>query len=221
MNQTGVILTGMESKNKYALPANVSRYLTMLRDAGIKPYVSLWVGRFSEAELATAKRAWNAGEGKWAGIVLDVERGLEAYAETDRVAAVNSVNGFMAQVRPLTSFLAYSSWAIPTDHPVMLYSEMNSWCDVFLPQLYFNVNNHRALRMLDNMNAAIAYESASWSEPPIPIIPVVNDWGSGVNLTELRQYIDISLARYGAISGWRLHPNMLETTKDMWASLDP
>ena len=43
MHQTGVILTGMESKHTYALPADVSHYLTMFRDAGIKPYLSLWV----------------------------------------------------------------------------------------------------------------------------------------------------------------------------------
>jgi hypothetical protein len=221
MNQTGVILTGMESKHTYALPADVSHYLTMFRNAGIKPYLALWVSRFNDADLEVARRAWDAGEGKWAGIVLDVERGLEIAVETDRAAAIKGLDKFMAEFRPLTSFLAYSSFAYPTDHPDMLYSELNSYCDVFMPQLYFNEDVSNALTLLDMLKTGIAFESPAWSDPPIPVVPVVNDWGAGTNQEKLQQYIDISFARYGAVSGWRLHSQMTEETKALWASIDP
>ncbi|MEX2547608.1 MAG: hypothetical protein WD830_07440 [Chloroflexota bacterium] len=220
MHQTGVVLTGMESRNTYALPPDVARYLTMFRDAGIKPYLALWVGKFTDAETATALRAWEAGNGQWAGIVLDVERGLEVLGERDRAAAVRAVDRFMARVDPVTPFLAYSTFAIPSDHPGMLYSELNSYSDVFMPQLYFSLGR-TALRLLDRMQASVDYESSSWSEPPIPIVPIVNDWGDGVNLNELRSYIEISFSRYGAVSGWRLHPNMHEEVKDLWGSFAP
>lgn len=217
MHQTGVVLTGMESGSRYALPADVARYLGMFREAGIEPYLALWVGKFNDAETATSIRAWQAGDGHWAGIILDVERGLEVQVETDRSAAIQAVGRYMARIRPLTTFLAYSTFAIPTDHPDMLFGELNSYCDAYLPQLYFRTDQ-TALYLLDRMRASVDYESASWPEPPKPIVPVVNDWGDGVDLTELNNYIEISFARYGAVSGWRLHPNMHEEVKDLWGT---
>ena len=68
------------------------------------------------------------------------------------------------------------------------------------------------------MQASIDFESESWSAPPKPIVPVVNDWGDGVDLEQLEAYIEIAFARYGAVSGWRLHPNMHQEVKDLWAT---
>ena len=220
MHQTGVILTGIESGDRYALPADVAHYLQMFRDAGITPYVSMWIGKFSDDETATALRAWQAGEGLWGGIVLDVEAGLLATVHADRTAAVQALDRFMTTIRPLSPLLAYSTMAIPTNYPDMLYSELNSYCDVFMPQLYFSLGS-TALYLLDRMQASVDYESQSWSEPAKPMFPVVNDWGDHVNIDELQKYIDFSLARYGAVSGWRIHPNMHEDVKDVWASFAP
>jgi hypothetical protein len=217
MHQTGVVLTGLATGNEYALPADVATYLQMLRDAGIQPYLALWLGPFSTAETDTAVRAWNAGNGLWAGIVIDVEAGLMNSVKKDRAAAAAAVGRFMTRVKPLTPFLAYSTMAIPSDYPDMLYSELNGYCDVFMPQLYFR-STETGLHLLDKLQASIDYESAKWAEPPKPMIPVVNDWGDGVDVEQLRTYIEISFARYGAVSGWRLHPNMHEEVKDAWAS---
>ncbi len=221
MHQTGVVLTGMETGNRYSLPADVAHYLQMFRDAGIKPYLALWIGKFSDAETNTALRAWQAGDGKWAGIVLDVEGGLLKTVEADRSAAKQALGRFMAQIRPLTPFLAYSTMAITSDYPDMLYSELNGYCDAFLPQLYFNGAGLSALTMLDRLQASVDYESQFWSASPKPMLPVVNDWGDHVNLDELSNYIQIAFARYGAISGWRVHPNMHEDVKDLWGTFEP
>lgn len=220
MHQTGVVLTGIESRNRYALPVNVAQYLGMFRDAGVKPYLAIWVSKFNDADLASAVRAWNAGNGQWAGIILDVERGLEVFAEGDHAGAVGNLNRYYARLRELSSFVAYSTFAIPSDHPFMPYSELNALSDVYLPQLYFSLGK-TGLLLMDRMKASVDYESASWSVPSKPIVPVVNDWGDGVNLDEMRAYIEISLARYGAVSGWRLHSNMHEDVKDLWATFSP
>jgi len=221
MHQTGVLLSGMDSGHQYSLPANVSHYLTMFRDAGIKPYLALWVTGFSDADLTVSKRAWNAGDGQWAGIVLDVERGLELAVEANRAATITRMDAFMAEFRPKTSFLAYSSFAYPADHPDMLYSELNAVCDVYMPQLYLNANHPTALGAFDALQEQLDLATPSWADPPKPIVPVVNDWGANANVARLQQYIDIAFARYGAVSGWRLHPDMSEATKDLWASITP
>ena len=218
MHQTGVILTGVQTGNKYSLPANVATYLQMFRDAGITPYLSLWIGKFSPAETDTSVRAWQAGNGLWGGIVIDVEAGLLATVRNNgRPAAVSALDAFMARVRPLTPFLAYSTMPIPTDFPDMLYSELNSYADVFMPQLYVQ-GGAQALFLLDKMQASIDYEETKWADPSKPIIPVVNDWGSAVNVDGLRSYIQIALSRYGAISGWRIHPSMKQEVQDLWAT---
>jgi hypothetical protein len=222
MHQTGVVLTGMESGNKYALPADVANYLTMFRNAGITPYLALWMGKFDAGETATALKAWNAGNGQWGGVVLDVEAGLMHTVESiGRTAAEDRVGTFMAQMRTQASFIAFSSMAIPSNYPDMLYSKLNELCDAFLPQLYFPSTGTVALTMFDRMQASIDYESHSWSAPPKPIIPVVNDWGDNVNLDQLNTYIQLAFERYGAVSGWRLHPNMHQEVKDLWATFDP
>ncbi len=143
--------------------------------------------------------------------------GLLTLVRTDRSAAVQAVARFMTRVRPLTPFLAYSTMAIPSDYPDMLYSELNGYSDVFMPQLYFK-HSETALYMLDRLKASVDYESAGWADPPKPMIPVVNDWGNGVDVDELRNYIEISFARYGAVSAWRLHPTMHEDVKDLWGT---
>ena len=217
MHQTGVVLTGMNTGNKWALPPDVATYLQMIRDAGIQPYLALWIGPFSSAETDTAVRAWNAGNGLWAGIVIDVEAGLMSAVEQDRAGTVAAVGRFMTRVKPLTPFLAYSTMAVASDYPDMLYSELNGYCDVFMPQVYFT-NTETALYLLDRMQASVDYESASWPDPPKPMIPVVNDWGDGVDIDQLRSYIEIAFARYGAVSAWRLHPNMQQEVKDLWAT---
>jgi hypothetical protein len=222
MHQTGVILTGMESGNKYALPADVANYLTMFRNAGITPYLVLWMGKFDSGETATAMKAWNAGNGQWGGVVLDVEAGLMHTVQSiGRSAAEDRVAAFMTQMRSQATFIAFSSMAIPSDYPDMLYSKLNELSDAFMPQVYFHGTGATALRLLDGMQASINYESKSWSAPPKPIIPVVNDWGDNVNVDQLNLYIQIAFERYGAVSGWRLHPNMHQEVKDLWATFDP
>jgi hypothetical protein len=221
MHQTGVILTGMESGDRYALPADVDHYLQLYRAAGITPYLALWVGKFSDAETATSLRAWRAGNGQWAGIVLDVEAGLMRTVQAGRAEAVQALDRYMSTMRPLTPFMAYSTMAIASDYPDMLYSELNTYADVFMPQLYFNGSGLTALAMLDRLQASVDYESQFWAAPPKPIIPVVNDWGDHVNLEQLSDYIQIAFARYGAVSGWRIHPDMHEEVKDLWGSFDP
>ncbi len=220
MHQTGVVLTGIETGNKYALPPDVGTYLTMLRNAGIKPYLALWISRFSDAEVATTLRAWNAGNGQWAGIVLDVERGLELFTMADRAAAVRAIDRYMESVRPLSPFIAASSFGIISDYPNMPWSELNAHVDAIMPQVYFR-EDVTALTLLDRMQASIDFESESWSEPPKPIVPVVNDWGNSVDLEQLEAYIEICFARYGAVSGWRLHPNMHAEVKDLWGTFPP
>jgi hypothetical protein len=221
MNQTGVVLMGMASGANYQLPKDVALYLRMFREAGIKPYLALWISNFSDWELRVATRAWKAGDGQWAGMVIDVESGLETAVQRHRAATLKRLSTFMTRFRPLTPFLAYTSYAYPSDHRFLPYSELNRYCDAFMPQLYFRSGKMSALRLLDKLQGGIDYESGKWSEAPKPIIPVVNDWGHGVIDVRLRQYIDISLARYGAVSGWRLHPDMEEETKDIWASVSP
>ena len=120
---------------------------------------------------STALRAWQAGNGQWAGIIIDVEAGLMATVTADRTAAIEALDRFITKFRPLTPFLAYSTMAIPSDYPAMLYSELNSYSDAFLPQLYFNGSGATALYMLDRMQASIDYESRFSSAPPKPIIP--------------------------------------------------
>jgi hypothetical protein len=221
MHQTGIILTGIETGNKYSLPAGVATYLQMFRDAGIKPYLALWIGKFSDAEKATTVRAWQDGNGLWAGIILDVEGGLLATVAKGRQAAVAAVDKYMATVRPLTPFLAFSTMAIPTDYPDMLYSELNSYSDAFMPQLYFSNKTDTALYRLDQLQASLEYEAARWAQPAKPVIPVVNDWGANADTGRLHDYVEIALSRYGAVSGWRLHPDMSQGTKDMWGTFAP
>jgi len=217
MHQTGVVLTGIESGDKYALPANVATYLQMFRDAGITPYMSLWIGKFSPAETSTTVRAWQAGNGLWGGIVLDVEGGLLATVAKGRSAAVAALDQYMGTVRPLTPFLAFSTMPIPTDFPDMLYSELNSYADVFMPQLYFR-GGKTALYLFDRLKAGIDYASATWAEPVKPIIPVVDDWDPNLDVDQLNSYIQIALSRYGAVSAWRLHPEMQQAVKDLWGT---
>lgn len=220
MHQTGIVLTGIESGDKYALPADVATYLQMFRNAGITPYVSLWIGQFSPAETATTVRAWQAGDGLWAGIVLDVEAGLLATVEKGREAAVAALDQYMVTVRPMTPFLAFSTMPIPTDFPDMLYSELNTYSDVFMPQLYFK-GGKTALHLFDELTAAIDYESQKWAEPAKPIVPVVSDWAPTTDVDQLQSYIEIALSRYGAVSGWRLHPEMPQAVKDLWGTFPP
>jgi hypothetical protein len=218
MHQTGVVLTGIESGDKYALPPGVATYLQMFRDAGITPYMSLWIGKFSPAEMDTTVRAWNAGNGLWGGIVLDVEAGLlTTVARDGRTAADAALDKYMATVRPMTPFLAYSTMPVPTDFPDMLYPELNSYADVFMPQLYFR-GGKSSLYLFDKLKAAIDYESPSWPEPPKPMLPVVDDWDPNLNVDELQSYIQIALSRYGAISAWRLHPEMQQAVKNLWGT---
>jgi len=150
--------------------------------------------------------------------VIDVEAGLMSAVEQDRAGTVAAVGRFMTRVKPLTPFLAYSTMAVASDYPDMLYSELNGYCDVFMPQVYFT-NTETALYLLDRMQASVDYESASWPDPPKPMIPVVNDWGDGVDIDQLRSYIEIAFARYGAVSAWRLHPNMQQEVKDLWGDV--
>lgn len=218
MHQTGIVLTGIESGDKYALPANVATYLQMFRAAGITPYMSLWIGKFSPPETGTTVRAWQAGNGLWGGIVLDVEAGLLATVAKGRAAAVAALDQYMGTVRPLTPFLAFSTMPIPTDFPNMLYSELNSYADVFMPQLYFR-GGKTALYLFDRLKAGIDYASATWAEPVKPIIPVVDDWDPNLDVDQLNSYIQIALSRYGAVSACRLlHPEMQQAVKDLWGT---
>ena len=66
----------------------------------------------------------------------------------------------MTEFRPLTSFLAYSTFAYPTDHPDMLYSELNSYCDLYMPQLYINGDVSNVLTLQDMLKAGIDYRIA-------------------------------------------------------------
>ena len=137
MHQRGVVLMGMATGDKYSLPAGVATYLQMLRDAGIQPYLALWLGPFSSAETDTAVKAWNAGDGRWAGIVIDVEAGLMSSVENDRAAAIAAVGRFMTRVRPLTPFLAYvrTRRTSPASVPRTQRSQMISGCQAWRARL--------------------------------------------------------------------------------------
>ena len=220
MHQTGVVLMGMQWEGKrYALPADVAHYLEMFRAAGIRPYLALFVSKFDERETNLALRAWDAGEGQWDGIILDVEAGFERRVQNNPESALAALDAFMQHVRPLTTLLAYSSWSQLASHPDLMYEAFNGYCDIFMPQAYLRAGHKSAMLLLDAIDKNFELEARDWAKPPIPMVPVVNDWGGKVSLDELNLYARLTFQRYGAISAWRVHKLMREDVKDMWGTL--
>ena len=219
MHQTGVVLMGMQWEGKrYALPADVAHYLTMFRAAGIRPYLALFVSKFDQRETNLALRAWDAGEDQWDGIILDVEAGFEHRVQNNPGSALAALDTFMQQVRPLTPMLAYSSWSQLASHPDLTYEAFNSYCDLFMPQAYLRAGHQSATLLLDAIDKNFALAANGWAKPPIPMLPVVNDWGANVKLDQLSLYARLSFQRYGAVSGWRVHRVMREDVKDLWGT---
>ena len=42
------------------IPAEIAKWAQVVRDAGITPYLALWMGKFNDVETTTAVNAWNA-----------------------------------------------------------------------------------------------------------------------------------------------------------------
>ena len=80
MNMRGAILMGLDWNSPYyELPADVEDKLDILIANGITPYLGVWLKQLDSAELTLALGAWADGNGKWGGVVVDIEDAWKTY----------------------------------------------------------------------------------------------------------------------------------------------
>ena len=205
MHQSGVVLMGMQWGNKYALPPGdrLHAYLQMFVNAGIRPYLGLWVNPLTQAEADTAVRAWEAGAGLWRGIVLDAEAGWKRLMDTNPQQASTNFAAFMARIRPLTPLLAYAPYGVPSFHRSFNYNLWNNVCDLCLPQIYFSGGQKDAAYILNRAFRSFSTASQSWDRPAIPMVPLGNLYSTNADAAARQVYADKSLQEKGAVSWWR------------------
>jgi len=207
MNQTGVILMGMQWGSHYALPStDLLDKLDAFIAAGVTPYLGLWVGKLDGDDQSVGLSAWGAGSGRWGGIVLDAENQWVNHVKDNPAAARSDFDDFMAIFRPLTANLAVACYASPTSFPNYKYEWWNESVDTFLPLAYFNSSGDTAARILSTMYRKFNAVSADWDDPIVAVVPVMNGYRSTLSDAEVaqrRKYLDIAFAQSGAAQVWR------------------
>lgn len=220
LHQTGIAFEGMQWGNKYALPTDVDAHLQIVRDAGIKPYLTLWVGPLDEPERITARRAWTAGEGLWSGIILDPESEWKQAVRANAELAFRNHSLFFEELRKLTNFVAYAPYGIPHLHePIYRYNWWNNAADLCMPQIYFYKGTQTAQGILGRAKRSFETVSQNWDRAPIPMVPIVNCWGRNAQAPRLADYARIAFETYGAMSWWRIHPDMNDAVKNVMRSI--
>lgn len=213
MQQKGVVLMGMQWGPDYALPDDVSDHLDEYIERGIQPFLGLWVGHLDIDDQTVAQQAIDAGEGKWAGIILDAESQWVNHVKEppEGVGAVQAkadFDAFMAIVRPQTDRLGVACYASPTTYPNYKYPWWNEVVDFFMPLAYFNAASDTPEGILDTMYQKFsqAHANQGWTEAIKPIIPVMNGYQNSLtdaDVAEREQYIELAFERAGAVSIWR------------------
>jgi hypothetical protein len=206
--QDGVLLMGKEwGENSHSLPTGISGYLDNFIAAGLEPWLMCWVGRLDVddpvLEETVVTSAWNAGNGKWAGIILDSEAQWKTKVSENESIAHTAFDRFMAVVRPLTDALMLCSYGVPTFHQNMKYEWWNDEVDAFLPIIYYESPGHTADFLLDRAFESWYDISVGWSPALKPLIPICNAYGLNVDPVERQAYAERAIAERGGVSWWK------------------
>lgn len=223
MHQRGVILQCIDwNSPRDHTPGDLTARLDRYIAAGITPYLGVWlkefgtnVGGFNEQQKTID--AWNAGGGRWGGIIVDVEDAWSDFNRDHHASSVTNINAWTTAVRAVMGgkLLGYTSYGVPGFHNDVDWTLLNSKFDVFLPQIYYSGPNGDGqgdtARILNR-----AINSINDKGMTKPFVPTVNSWGSDANAANRRQYIDRSLTDYGSVVTWRF-PIANSEVRDVFA----
>jgi len=214
MHLRGVILEGIQWDNSYGIPgmpgnpALCAQILQVFLDAGITPWLALFVGQFDTTETNKSIAAWNAGSGKWGGIVLDAEDGWVNYHNNTPTAANNALTAYINAMRTAgVTKVAYAPYYRPSywDTPPNDYNYplWNSLCDLVLPQMYFSGDGIR--QSLENVDKIFnrCFNDFADNNLNKPIVPLNNAYGANADPEVRDKFFRKALDEKGAISVWR------------------
>ncbi len=221
MNMRGVILMGTDWNSPFwELPADVSDKLDVFIANGITPYLGLWKKHLDGDELTRGLNTWAAGEGKWGGVVVDIEDAWNDYQRDFPVQAEANLIAFEAGMRAVMGGkpFAYTSYGTVDYHPNMNYPLLDDHFDLFLGQIYTDTPAENTIPgITESMNrAANQYEQAGLT---LPYIPVMSGYRSVANAPTKRYFAERALANRGAVSFWKYATTINSEVRDVFASI--
>jgi len=221
MNMRGAILMGLDWNSPYyELPADVEDKLDILIANGITPYLGVWLKQLDSAELTLALGAWADGNGKWGGVVVDIEEAWKTYQSDHPVTAEANLVAFETGMRAVMSGkpLAYSSYGTVNFHTDMNYPLLDDHFDLFLGQIYSDTKAENTVAgMTTSMNQAFnQYNNMGLT---LPYIPVMSAYGSGANAPTRRYFAERALEQKGGVSFWKYATTINSDVRAVFASL--
>lgn len=159
---TGILIKGWDSGN---FREQINTITGPAKAAGL--IVGVWgysYGNNPEGEAAAAKKAVAAGA-DW--LVVDAEVEYEQrLGSTQALQLGKALRAAVGQSFPI----GYTSFAIPSYHPIFPYSEFSSWCNITLPQVYWG-----SFRM--PVAKAFSLTLSGMKSYGLPVAPVGQSYG--------------------------------------------
>jgi hypothetical protein len=206
MGQDEVVLMGMEWGSQYALPSDEAlvRSLDIFWENRIRPRLALWVGQLDQAELDMAIRAWKAGQGRWANVILDAEHQWKRFHSEQPARSTANLKHFFSEMRDVRGMrrIGYAPYGVPTFHKSYDYNLWNNHADFVMPQIYFTGDDD-AVKILNRAERSWDAVSESFDRPLVPMIPIGNCYSENADAAQRKAYGELAIQRYGRVSWWR------------------
>ncbi|MGB3512103.1 MAG: peptidoglycan-binding protein [Microcoleaceae cyanobacterium] len=130
------------------------------------------------------------------GYILDLE------VEVENTSRHPNVETLLTKLRPLipTGALGYTSFGHPGFHPNVPWKILDRYCDIALPQIYFEKFGFRATNEDEVQDCLKSHKSMGLSKPILPIWGSESDSSRPAKASELQTYLN----RFPGSSIWRL-----------------
>jgi hypothetical protein len=157
-----------------------------------------------DAQVSAVKDALDCGLD---GYVVDVE------SEVEDKSTHPHVDKLLSTLRSVTQkgTLGYTSFGHPGFHPDVPWEILNKYCDIALPQIYFERFNFRSSNEAEVKDCLQAHEQLGIEKPILPIWSSEPNVANPVSAKELQFY----LKRFPGSSIWRL-PEKGESGGEGW-----
>lgn len=149
-------------------------------------------------QILAVKQAFEAGI---EGYVLDVEDEVQDPATHPHLRTL--LEG-LRQIVPLNA-LGYTSFGHPGFHPGVPWKMLDEFCDIALPQIYFEKFRFKPTNEEEVQACLIAHQELQLTKPILPIWGSESDSANPASALELQMYLN----RFAGSSLWRV-PNQGE-----------
>lgn len=144
-------------------------------------------------QVSSVQQALNCGLD---GYILDLEAEVE---NSSRHANVEDLLSRLRNIIPAGS-LGYTSFGHPGFHPNIPWKILDNYCDIALPQIYFEKFGFRATNEDEVQDCLTSHQAMGLSTPILPIWGSESDSTNPATAAELQTY----LRRFPGSSIWRI-----------------